>query len=623
MARRVLDPKIRSVLMQSLLVVVFLCAIGLAALVTRHVRASMRVELAEARPVGRLLVRLPTKWLSSPATPEKGGDGVEAEEPPGEQQAGRRLRVMRQHCDDLAAPLEHLVRSGQIKAEVVKSLADGREGFALSDVTVAGWPGQLLTMTSSPRAGVLHKDVVACAAMPGGQAVVVWLEGLGPLDASDRELVRQMCETVVLTSPGGASAVVPEAGATAVELVEQIKVNAPAGYVATPIDDPNDLQRHLLLDAAHRGGGARGGASWVAVDLVSCVYFADDRDETFLAMLAARDPDWRSSPVRHVGRGTLVVDRADAPLAQQFPARAYLTTHEDGRALLAVLRGGTPRDQRLFDSAWQSLAGSVRFDGAARDLSSLLTRGADAARRVADPDTLAALVPDRGAESWFLWDSSENAAEELWAQTSWRFPRDEDGFPADELSGTRTSQPAGAYGADTQFEQQWSASSDLSRYQATTYREVRRGGGKQFPRQTLEQRFTLERGRITLASGQGPSIVDAPAPAAYVPGAVVPMVVRELIAGGADDGKGGAARPALVRTESFVGLETAAPPGLLTLLVTTRQDAQVRLDERGDPMECVSVSVNGTGQVSRWYYGADRGLKFIDFARGIKGKGGK
>ena len=55
--------------------------------------------------------------------------------------------------------------------------------------------------------------------------------------------------------------------------------------------------------------------------------------------------------------------------------------------------------------------------------------------------------------------------------------------------------------------------------------------------------------------------------------------------------------------------------------MTTKSDAPVRLDERGEPMECVTVAVNGTGQVSRWYYGPDRALKFIDFAGGVKAVG--
>ena len=61
-----------------------------------------------------------------------------------------------------------------------------------------------------------------------------------------------------------------------------------------------------------------------------------------------------------------------------------------------------------------------------------------------------------------------------------------------------------------------------------------------------------------------------------------------------------------------------APPALLTLFVTRLTDSPVRLDEKGEPMDCVSVSVNGTGVVSRWYYGSDDALKFIDFAGNMK-----
>jgi hypothetical protein len=42
-------------------------------------------------------------------------------------------------------------------------------------------------------------------------------------------------------------------------------------------------------------------------------------------------------------------------------------------------------------------------------------------------------------------------------------------------------------------------------------------------------------------------------------------------------------------------------------------------------MDCVSVSVNGTGTVMRWYYApGDHVLRFIDFAGGMKaGEEGK
>ena len=65
MAKRVLNPKIRQILMQSLLVLVFAAALGLAALVTRHVRMSMRMELDSGRyslQVGEKHLLFITQW---------------------------------------------------------------------------------------------------------------------------------------------------------------------------------------------------------------------------------------------------------------------------------------------------------------------------------------------------------------------------------------------------------------------------------------------------------------------------------------------------------------------------------------------------------------------------------
>ena len=60
-------------------------------------------------------------------------------------------------------------------------------------------------------------------------------------------------------------------------------------------------------------------------------------------------------------------------------------------------------------------------------------------------------------------------------------------------------------------------------------------------RPKLEQQVSVDRGRMTLASGIGPSQVDVATPGRYVPGALLPLVVQEL-----------AERPCLVKTESFV-----------------------------------------------------------------------
>ena len=66
-----------------------------------------------------------------------------------------------------------------------------------------------------------------------------------------------------------------------------------------------------------------------------------------------------------------------------------------------------------------------------------------------------------------------------------------------------------------------------------------------------------------------------------------------------------------------------APAGLLTLFVTRLADVSPRLDDQGEPMECITVGVNGTGVVSRWYYATNpetgrRELRFIDFAGDLR-----
>jgi len=617
--------------MQGVLVLVFAGAVGLAMVVTRHVTMRMRVDLAEAQSVGRLMVRLPAKWVEAEKGSIEKGDSIEVEEviegPPGEGKppavargstggangAARRLRVARQRSEGLVSPLEHLYRSGRIKADVLRALAEGREGYARQNVMIAGWPGQMVSYAVSIRPGVMHKDIIACAVLRSGQALVIQLQGVGPVDASDQAVVKQICENVsvsMISAP-------PDSGG-AVNLPDGIRVDSPAGYIVVPADDPNQFQRQLLFDG-------QAGAGWAAVDLAACVYFPDDSEETLLAMLHARDPDWRSGPVKRLGARTLMVERVDhagGALAQSltggglagqlFPARAYLVGHEDGRALLVVMRGGL-RDGRLFDSAWAAIGASVRFEGK-KELTGLLANGAEAARAITD-------WPTSGSATWKVWDQAENAGEEEWFISKWNLEEAADGAVANDnkpvkASGIRRARQIGAYSAEMSFEQHWSLTADFSKYEAETFSEIRRERG-QLPKKTWEQRVVVEKGKLTLTSPLGAAGGAAmQTPAQFVPGAVLPLVLRDL-----------AEKPSLIKTESFMGTHTAAGPGLLTLFITRLTDAPLRQDERGQTMDCISVSVNGTGMVSRWYYGRDEEgtsvLRFIDFSGAIKAVGGE
>ena len=78
------------------------------------------------------------------------------------------------------------------------------------------------------------------------------------------------------------------------------------------------------------GDGSAG--NWITVELIPCLWFSsgaktNGRDtgsadeQQLLSLLAARDRDWRSGPVKNLGEGMWQVDRAEGAAA--FPSRAY------------------------------------------------------------------------------------------------------------------------------------------------------------------------------------------------------------------------------------------------------------------------------------------------------------
>src|SRR5258706_6479678 len=108
---------------------------------------------------------------------------------------------------------------------------------------------------------------------------------------------------------------------------------------------------------------------------------------------------------------------------------------------------------------------------------------------------------------------------------------------------------------------------------------------------------------MTLTSGLGQGLADVAAPGRYVPGAVLPLVVQEL-----------AERPSLVRTESFVGVETLAPAGLLSLFVARLNDSPERLDEDEQPVECAAGGVDRRRIAARGRYAPDYQLRGLEFS---------
>jgi hypothetical protein len=93
----------------------------------------------------------------------------------------------------------------------------------------------------------------------------------------------------------------------------------------------------------------------------------------------------------------------------------------------------------------------------------------------------------------------------------------------------------------------------------------------------------------------------------FVPGGWLSLLIGELTR-----------QPMILRTESFVGHEGAAPPEPLTLIVMHNAEATTRSAVDGTPLRCVTVQVNGSGEVSRWFFREDGRTERIEFAAGLR-----
>lgn len=605
----------RRILMQAVLCGLLAITLGLAALATYQKRLALRLVLSD-KPVnvGRLSVNLPVGWSPVAISEEtSGGDSFFVDEPLGDGKPGRRLTFHRFRTAGLPAPLEQLLRSMMISGA---DLTGGENPHTFPSkvqrLEVAGWPGVMVTRAISKAGGRrVQKEVLACAILPPAQAVVIQLDGTGEPDAADEELVRQMAETVAVVD-----LIRSESGGT-VELGAGMFVPVPDHFCwSKSISDPNRTSRDLLSDGH--------GGQWATIELIPCLWLPGDDEQAFLSLLAIHDRDWRSGSVKKLGEWGWQVDRVDGNGATGFfPSRAYCLTNGEDQAVMAVMHGGLHEDQ-LFDSAWAAITANVRFP-ASHELPKLLQNGEVQVRQLVEQGANQFLPTSSGSQFWSLWDQSENADKQFWMKLEWapfstvdkpsgkKEPDDVSDIVTDESivpplfwQGSRTIGPdrnfplmrspgsflrmSASESASESTQQKWNGAANFSDYNLSVDRIVSIRGER-----TATQRWEARDHKLhNVLTGDKPK----PAPPQYIPGGWLPLILGKLT----DD-------PMVLRTESFIGCDGIAPSELLTL--TVRQ-------VHGNPMRCVTVTVNGTGQQSRWWYDLDGGLRYIDFAGGFR-----
>lgn len=605
--------------MQAALCGVLAITVGLAALATHQKRLALRLVLnAQPVSVGRLRVKLPVGWSPAAISEEtSGGDSFFVDELPGEGKPGRRLAFHRHRTAGLPAPLEQLLRSSMIgEVDLTGGENPPTPPSKIQRLEVAGWPGVMVTRTIGKGGGRrLQKEVLACAILPPAQAVVIQLDGSGEPDAADEELVRQMAETVAVSEAVG-FLTRSESGGT-VELGSGMFAPVPDHFCwSKTISDPNRTSCDLLSDG-HRG-------QWAAIELIPCVWLPGDDEQAFLSLLTIHDRDWRSGPVKKLAEGAWQVDRVEGNTAGGlFPSRAYCLTNGDDQAIIAIMHGGLHEDQ-LFDPAWAAISANVRFP-ALQELPKLLQKGREQVQQLVEHGADQFLPAPTGFQRWSLWDQSENADKQHWMKLDWAsiapvekpsIKRDQDilsDIVTDDVvdaplswQGSRSIWQDRAFPSIRSFssllrmnsgeppsegiQQTWNGTADFSDYNLSTDRIISIRGER-----TAIQRWEMRDRKLhNVIAGDKPK----PTPPQYVPGGWLPLVLGKL-----------ADAPMVLRTESFIGCEGVSPSELLTL--TIRQ-------VHGNPMRCVTVTVNGTGQMSRWWYDPDGTMRYIDFAGGFR-----
>ena len=132
---------------------------------------------------------------------------------------------------------------------------------------------------------------------------------------------------------------------------------------------------------------------------------------------------------------------------------------------------------------------------------------------------------------------------------------------------------------------------------------------------SIRQVTTLGDGQLTIVlSTPSRSIGQwkSPAPAAFIPGALLPLVLEQFLS---------VKQPVLVRSESFPGLEAIGAPQPLTILLRPVKNQARKAEGEDMPMRCLEVEVIGSGMVSQWYFRKSGVVECVDLPAGVQRTG--
>jgi hypothetical protein len=540
--------------MQAFMWIVLCGAIGLAALVDSAVRRANAITMSSPIAIGPVNVELPADWRTNPAL---SGLGQEADEQGG---MGRKLTVTVQHVSRIFSPVEYLDRTGQLPQSL--------DQVEFSPLSIAGFPGIYARWMGirfdASGTRVPHGALCFCAVLPSYDAVTIRLDKPGAMQSSDLRVVQAVLAS--LQAPGQTA----PAG-NAIDL-PGVHIAIPDDFLIYPQPDPLRTDRTIVRTTDDGG--------WVSAQFIPMLSVDDAwRGSIQEALeinerLDPRDPGqagkWLNAGFTNENMARVKIDPGDTSDAL-VQRRAYLYPGQAGESLLVVLTAQAPAGDTELDAVIAELTDSIEIKGSA-DLSAMFKSA-----KAAEPATPAAIR--KAGEEWWLWTRAGQP--QGWSH----YTPDSSGDTA-----TRQNLRRGWSGIPTRILQRWGLGDTLAGF----WTSIARFDGSDQP--TFYTQTNIANGQIiTQIKLFEQQNVESALPDGFITSAAFP---RMLFSVGA---------PAAVWTDRFIGCEGQLLPWPILLRLQAVS---------GAPGKCVEAQINGTGELSRWYFHADGSLDHADFPGG-------
>lgn len=534
---------------------IVLCgAIGLAALVDSAVRRANAITMTSPIALGPVNFELPADWRSAPTL---SGTGRESDEQGGQ---GRTITVTMQHVSRIYAPVEYLDRTGQLPQSL--------DQVEFSSFSIAGFPGICARWvgirfdSSGTRAP--HGAFCFCVVLPSLDAITVRLDKPGALDSSDSRVLQSVLGS--LQAPGQSPV-----AAGAVDL-SGVHVSIPDDFQIYP--QPDALRTDRTIVRATDDGG------WISAQFIPMIS-VDDGSRTGIQealeineRLDPRDPGqaakWLNATFTNENMARTRIDPGDTP-DSLIQRRAYYFPGQGGESMLVVLTAQAPAGDTELDASIAELTSAIQITGSA-DLSALLKSGK--ATEPSNPKTLR-----QTGEQWWLWSRAGQPVG--WSHYS---PDSSGSNP------TRQNIRRGWAGIATRITQRWSLGNTI----AGLWTNVARFDASDQPTFLLQSNiaggeFTTQ---VKLFQVQ---TIQSPLPDGFITSAAFPQMLFSV------------GSPAAVWTDRFIGCEGQLLPWPILLRMQSAP---------GSSGKCVEAQINGTGELSRWYFNANGSLDHADFPGG-------